>query len=93
MLADNPIVHGQEVVFWVFHILKVLNCIHSTADNDDDHEMILLIIIQGFFLLPPPPPPPPPPLENVSRLAPPKDASTGPPKSFKYENHIEVLRH
>ena len=34
-----------------------------------------------------------PPRENVSRLAPPKNASTGPPKSVKYENHIEVLRH
>ena len=26
-------------------------------------------------------------------LAPPKNAWTGSPKSFKYENHIEVLRH
>ena len=35
-------------------------------------------IYRVFFLTGPPP-------ENVSRLA--------PPKSFKYENHIEVLRH
>ena len=35
------------------------------------------------------------PSEDVSRLAPPKNASTAPPppKSSKYENHIQILRH
>ena len=42
--------------------------------------------IQGVFFNWHPP-------ENVSRLASPKMPGLAPPKSFKYENHIEVLRH
>ena len=35
-----------------------------------------------------------PPPENVSRLVPPKKChDSPPPKSFNYENHIQVLRH
>ena len=43
--------------------------------------------LQGVFINWPVP-------ENISTLAPHQNASTGPPLNiFKYENHIEVLRH
>ena len=72
----------------IFHLIWI-KLIQIILDKTPNWMWIILQLLYRVFFSTGPPTP-----ENISGRVPYKNTSTAPPpKSFKYENHIEVLRH